>query len=85
MFGVCTHVVHVPFQRYRDYLLRHGGERRPASMMKRLLGDSTEADDGPSLSPEALATGLFEDVAACEDTAKRIFQMDNHPSLKRKL
>ncbi|KAL7059786.1 hypothetical protein AAHC03_014039 [Spirometra sp. Aus1] len=70
-------------RRYRDCLLRHGGERRPAFMLKRLLGDSTDADHGPSLSPDALATGLFEDVAACEETAKRMFEMDNQPGLKR--
>uniref|UniRef100_A0A183T8Y9 Peptidase_M3 domain-containing protein n=1 Tax=Schistocephalus solidus TaxID=70667 RepID=A0A183T8Y9_SCHSO len=73
----------VLFQRYRDYLLRHGGEQRPAFMLKRLLGDSAEAVHSSSLSPEALASGLFEDVAACEETAKRMFEMDNQPGLKR--
>uniref|UniRef100_A0A0X3PRI0 Peptidase M3A/M3B catalytic domain-containing protein n=1 Tax=Schistocephalus solidus TaxID=70667 RepID=A0A0X3PRI0_SCHSO len=70
-------------RRYRDYLLRHGGEQRPAFMLKRLLGDSAEAVHSSSLSPEALASGLFEDVAACEETAKRMFEMDNQPGLKR--
>ncbi|KAL5108136.1 Mitochondrial intermediate peptidase [Taenia crassiceps] len=52
-------------RRYRDILLRHGGERRPQEMLSRLLneGEAT-ADTG------RLAAGLCEDIAIREESAR---------------
>ncbi|CDS37652.1 mitochondrial intermediate peptidase [Echinococcus multilocularis] len=54
-------------RRYRDALLRHGGERRPQEMLSRLLNeDEGTADTGH------LAAGLCEDIAVREEAARII-------------
>lgn len=62
-------------QRYRDTLLRHGGERRPQEMLSRLLneGEAT-ADTGH------LAAGLCEDIAIREESARVVLTRMGNPS-----
>lgn len=60
-------------QRYRDTVLRYGGERRPREMLSRLLGD----DGGET---RGLAEGLCEDVAAGEDAARALLGQARNPS-----
>ncbi|VDK38354.1 unnamed protein product [Taenia asiatica] len=62
-------------RRYRDTLLRHGGERRPQEMLSRLLNE-----DEVTADTRCLAAGLCEDVAIREESARVILTRMGNPS-----
>ncbi|VDO01291.1 unnamed protein product [Rodentolepis nana] len=64
-------------RKYRDALLRHGGERRPQEMLSQLLGEEEKED------MRRLAQGLCEDIVASEETARVVLSRAQNPSLSR--
>ncbi|KAL5969210.1 Mitochondrial intermediate peptidase [Taenia solium] len=62
-------------RRYRDTLLRHGGERRPQEMLSRLLNEGEVTAD-----TRCLAAGLCEDIAIREESARVILTRMGNPS-----
>ncbi|VUZ44727.1 unnamed protein product [Hymenolepis diminuta] len=61
-------------RKYRDILLRHGGERRPQEMLSQLLGGEGKED------MKRLAQGLCEDVVADEETAQVVLSRAQNSS-----
>lgn len=66
-------------KKYRDTILRFGGERRPTEMLANLVignncgeGEGAQSSCSNDLEPERLARGLCEDIESSEETARLV-------------